>query len=632
MELAIPLLALGGLYITSSNSQSFVNKTNVIKENKNLKNKLYQNTNDDNNNNNSENGSGNKEGFTTAGKPVNYLPNLNITPQNFPILNDREVRENSLYEYPEINAATDRYFNQSVYQNSQNTGMNVGNTIQDIYSLSGDFLKKDEFTHNNMVPFMGGKIAGSLYDSKFAENILDNMSGQGSQMIRKVEQPPLFKPEDNVQYTNGTPINTDFYQSRVNPGMNINNVKTFETQRVGPGLGLGFTTDGSGGFNSGMEDRQAWLPKTVDELRVSTNPKLEFTLNNHEGPAQSQVKNVGLLGQVEKHRPDAFFINTQDRWLTTTGAEKGETLRPEQEMGILRRNNCATDYMGPATNAEGGNVYVAPGFEVSKRNETFERPVLGGSQAKCGNSETYENKMNNYVLQKNNRASSNQPDTFRSGFSSAIGSVVAPLMDILRPSRKQELTNNVRIYGNHSNSTPAGYVYDSNSGTKTTMKETTLHAPRTYINNQKDGGIYVNNYTAPHLTQRNTTDCSTIGFVGGASTGYGDMVYDTAYTQTTNGLKSQTIGNRTNTGNMSLFNNQMNVCIARSDCSSQDYRVNGADSLIKHAPSTENYGRMNLPNKTEAVEKSLCYNQSYMDPALLNAFRQNPYTQSLSSF
>lgn len=628
MELAIPLLALGGLYISSSNSQGFVNKHGIMK-----KELLQKNTSNNNNSvSGSGSGSGNREGFATSGKPVNYLPNLNITPQNFPILNDREVRENSLYEYPEINAATDRYFNQSVYQNSQNTGMNVGNNIQDIYSLSGDFLKKDEFTHNNMVPFMGGKIAGSLYDSKFAENILDNMSGQGSQMIRKVEQPPLFNPQDNVQYTNGTPINTDFYQSRVNPGMNINNVKTFESQRVGPGLGLGFTTDGSGGFNSGMEDRQAWLPKTVDDLRVATNPKLEFTLNNHEGPAQSQVKNVGLLGQVEKNRPDAFFINTQDRWLTTTGSEKGETLRPEQEMGILRRNNCASDYMGPASNVEGGNVYIAPGYEVSKRNETFEMPVLGGSQAKCGNSETYEKKMNNYIVQKNNRASSNQPDTFRSGFSSAIGSVVAPLMDILRPSRKQELTNNVRIYGNHSNSTPAGYVYDSNSGTKTTMKETTLHAPRTYINNQKDGGIYVNNYTAPHLTQRNTTDCSTIGFVGGASTGYGDVVYDTAYTQTTNGLKSQTIGNRTNTGNMSLFNNQMNVCIARSDCSSQDYRVNGADSLIKHAPSTENYGRMNLPNKTESVENSLCYNQSYMDPNLLNAFRQNPYTQSLSSF
>lgn len=628
MELAIPLLALGGLYISSSNSQGFVNKHGIMK-----KELLQKNTSNNNNSvSGSGSGSGTREGFATSGKPVNYLPNLNITPQNFPILNDREVRENSLYEYPEINAATDRYFNQSVYQNSQNTGMNVGNNIQDIYSLSGDFLKKDEFTHNNMVPFMGGKIAGSLYDSKFAENILDNMSGQGSQMIRKVEQPPLFNPQDNVQYTNGTPINTDFYQSRVNPGMNINNVKTFESQRVGPGLGLGFTTDGSGGFNSGMEDRQAWLPKTVDDLRVATNPKLEFTLNNHEGPAQSQVKNVGLLGQVEKNRPDAFFINTQDRWLTTTGSEKGETLRPEQEMGILRRNNCASDYMGPASNVEGGNVYIAPGYEVSKRNETFEMPVLGGSQAKCGNSETYEKKMNNYIVQKNNRASSNQPDTFRSGFSSAIGSVVAPLMDILRPSRKQELTNNVRIYGNHSNSTPAGYVYDSNSGTKTTMKETTLHAPRTYINNQKDGGIYVNNYTAPHLTQRNTTDCSTIGFVGGASTGYGDVVYDTAYTQTTNGLKSQTIGNRTNTGNMSLFNNQMNVCIARSDCSSQDYRVNGADSLIKHAPSTENYGRMNLPNKTESVENSLCYNQSYMDPNLLNAFRQNPYTQSLSSF
>ncbi|MFN9958832.1 MAG: hypothetical protein ACK55I_37555, partial [bacterium] len=111
------------------------------------------------------------------------------------------------------------------------------------------------------------------------------------------------------------------------------------TEYVGPGLNQGFTKNGTGGFNSGMEARDKWLPKTVDELRVSTNPKLEYELINHEGPAQSVIKNVGLLGKVEKQRPDTFFINTQDRWLTTTGASKGETLRPLQEMGIVRRND-----------------------------------------------------------------------------------------------------------------------------------------------------------------------------------------------------------------------------------------------------------------------------------------------------
>jgi hypothetical protein len=106
------------------------------------------------------------------------------------------------------------------------------------------------------------------------ETLLDNMNGVGSQTIQKIEQAPLFKPEKDVNWAHGMPNWSDFYQSRVNPGMNNANVKPFETQNVGPGLGKGYTTKGSGGYNSGMEDRNAWLPKTVDELRVDTNPKL----------------------------------------------------------------------------------------------------------------------------------------------------------------------------------------------------------------------------------------------------------------------------------------------------------------------------------------------------------------------
>ena len=106
-------------------------------------------------------------------------------------------------------------------------------------------------------------------------------------------------------------------------------VKPFESIRVGPGLDKGYTADGSHGFNAGMESRDKWLPKTVDELRIATNPKQEYDLNGLQGPAQSQIKNVGIEGKMEKYRPDTFFINTQDRWLTTTGAEKAGQLVPE---------------------------------------------------------------------------------------------------------------------------------------------------------------------------------------------------------------------------------------------------------------------------------------------------------------
>ena len=54
--------------------------------------------------------------------------------------------------------------------------------------------------------------------------------------------------------------------------MKMSNVKPFETQNVGPGLNQGYSTAGSGGFNSGMEAREKWIAKSVDELRIKTNP------------------------------------------------------------------------------------------------------------------------------------------------------------------------------------------------------------------------------------------------------------------------------------------------------------------------------------------------------------------------
>ena len=52
-----------------------------------------------------------------------------------------------------------------------------------------------------------------------------------------------------------------------------------------------------------------WLPKTVDQLRVETNPKLTFGLEGHQGPAQSVIKNLGVQGKMEKNQPDTYYIN-----------------------------------------------------------------------------------------------------------------------------------------------------------------------------------------------------------------------------------------------------------------------------------------------------------------------------------
>lgn len=602
--LALPLIALGGLYVISKEKSQTCNDNNTPSNS--LKKKLKK---------------VGTESFTNMGKQKNYLPNTDTPPQNYPVSNIKQLVD-TIQEYPNPNAATDKYFDQSMYESMQNANVKVGNTPQQIYSLSGNYVNSKAFTHNNMVPFDGGKIKGYTYDVNLAETILDNMAGTGSQVVKKIEQAPLFKPEKNMNWAHGMPNYTDFMQSRVAPGMRNNNVKPFESETVGPGLNQGYTTTGSGGFNSGMESRDSWLPKTVDELRIATNPKLEYDLNGHQGPSYSHVTNVGIIGRVEKNQPDRFYINSQDRWLTTTGAEKGETLRPIQEMGILRRNSNEINYSGPAGNAERGAGYAPQEHEESKRREPEIKTILTGATPGKGSNLSYPT-LKTYTNYNNHRSTVREVESFGSGFSHAIGAAIAPLMDILRPSRKEEVSENVRVYGTSGTAVPSNYVNNPFDTTATTIKETTLYSPHFFVDNQKEGQ-YVNTYKPMDLTQRNTSSVENYGGVG--RNAQGNMIYDAAYNQHNNDIKSQTIYNTPNMGGTQMFNQQMNISCSKSDTNCLDNRFFTPSSIIPLPPAKEQYGNVGPPQQlNQQIE------MQRNTPDILNAFRENPYTHSLTT-
>jgi hypothetical protein len=613
MEIAIPLIALGGMYVVS-------NQTNETCADKEIRKSIRQN---------------NSENFTNMGirsnlgvRTDNYLPNTNIPPQNFPVTNINQLVDTT-QEYPNPNVATDKYFNQNLYQRNVRNNIPVGQNPPQIFSMTGNYLDSEQFRHNNMVPFNGGIVKGRTYNVNITESVLDNMIGSGSQTIKKIEQAPLFKPEDNMQWAYGMPNQSDFYQSRVNPGMKNNNTKPFDSVMVGPGLDKGFGINGSNGYNSGMEARDKWLPKTIDQLRVDTNPKLEYELINHEGPANSFIKTAPtaeMIGRVEKQRPDTFFINTQDRWFTTTGAEKGETLRPIQEMGVIRRNNIATEYMGPAGSVDIKAGHAPENFEPSRRTQLPCNDINPSSAMGKGPTNGADMFLKSHTNYENNRSTIKQPDTLRSGFSGAIGAVIAPIMDAFRPTRKSETIQNLRIYGEATSSVPKGYVYNPQDTTPTTNKETTLYAPTFHINNQRES-MYVNNYSTPDITQRDTTSCEYYTAAGGASTSFGNMDYSAAYNQHNNDIKAQTIVNRPNQGGTQIFNQSMHLSTIKSDSDRFNGRVNPAHSqLTSLPPSTKTFG---------AIRASQYYNEcagcDRIQPDILNAFRNNPYTQSLTS-
>jgi hypothetical protein len=602
MELAIPLVALGGMYVISNQStQHSSTKHNEYKVRQ-------------------------KETFNNMGKstPHTQLPNTNIPTQNYPITNNAQLIDN-IQEYPNPNDATDKYFNQNAYEQKQRSGAPVGNEPAQFYSLTGDYMSTQMFTHNNMVPFNGKKPHGQSYNNNNAETILDNYVGGGSQMIKKVEQAPLFKPQDNVQWTYGAPSMSDFYQSRQNPANKNNMVKPFESIQVGPGLDKGYTADGSLGFNSGMDSRDKWMPKNVDELRVVTNPKQEYDLVGLQGPAQSMIKNVGIEGKIEKNRPDTFFINTQDRWLTTTGAEKAPQSVPQFIVKPSTRNETSAHHQGAASAAIKTAGYAPTyheetkrmqleGFDVGASVATRSAPLQHEHADKCHSSHT------NY---ENNRSINSQPQTFGSGFSRAMGAVIAPIMDILKPSRKEEYTHNMRVYGNIVGEVPGNYVSSGNVP-NTTIKETTLYQPTGYINNQRDNAGYLATDHQPIANQRDTMNHDQLM---GMSSKYGNRQYDANYRQTNNESKEKSVVGRINPGNAKQFNSYVNVGMSKLDSDRNNNRLWAPQAIIPSGPSMQTYGKIaNVPQYTDNT-----ITLDRINPDILDSIKNNPYVFSYNS-
>ena len=161
-----------------------------------------------------------------------------------------------------------------------------------------------------MVPFFGSSIKGPSLD-KVTDSYTDYKVGGGSLYKKKQAQAPLFQPKANMTNMNGAQNVNDYLQSRVVSSLRHANTKPWSEVQVQPGLNQGYTATNSGsGYNSSVEAQDLWKPKTVDDLRTETNPKLTYDLAGHEGPILAPVQNAAnknTLGKVKKYLPDRHY-------------------------------------------------------------------------------------------------------------------------------------------------------------------------------------------------------------------------------------------------------------------------------------------------------------------------------------
>lgn len=566
----------------------------------------------------------NEEQFTNIGDTKQQaLKSYNPIHINYPI-NKPVLLENN-DNYINANQTTDKYFKSSIIEKVEqnNPKDSVGGSIRSSTSLTGEPINKKNFKHNNMVPFFGARIKGSGPSADIAETQLDNMQGSGSQHRVKIEQAPLFKPQANISWANGMPSTTEFMLSRQVPGSKMNNAKPWDEQRIAPGLGQGYTTTGSGsGYNAAIEEREAWLPKTVDQLRVDTNPKATFGLQGHQGPATYYNKepgNINTIGRIEKNRPDTDYEVGPERWFTTTGLEKGQTVRSDQIIQHTNRPDYSqTNYFGVG-GKDNQTSYINTHVNTSNKQQLNGPGIAAPSGKASATNNDYGN--GSYISLSNNRSSTKQPEKFGPA-EGLIKALTAPVFDMLRPSRKENVIGSVRPSGNVQLSQGGTQpIYNPGDRTRTTVREQTEKGNNNQnVQNQKDGAYIV----SQHQSVSQERDSTNIQYIGNATRADQAMSQYAAYNQRNN--PNKTFDNRPSQGNISTFNSNLNAKL-KPDDDIVNNRVLSASSNVVAIPSLDTYGNINMPqyrNDTQGTER--------INPDLLTAFKSNPYTHSLNSW
>lgn len=602
-ELAIPLVALAGLFIMNNQkkTETFSQRTGQ-NENKHL--------------------------------PNVDVPNRNY-PEEYPVPTE-EQQDNltsqlsTVNKYDNPNVYTDKYFNPNSKSSllGEKQKADNGNVNASQYrSLTGESVNSDYFQHNNMAPFFGSHLRTIRTDANSTEGIIDNYTGAGSQIMKKVERAPLFAPEQNSHFANGAPNMSDFYQSRVNPSNKMSNVKPFAEQTVAPGIGAGYGNEGVGGFNSGLMARDMYLPRTVDELRVSNHQKPGgIGLYGHEGPAMSAISSRGILGQMEKNHVETSFELGPERLFTTTGGTIAPTSRSINVLKDGARHETTAEYVGGAGAAFNSLPMVDGEYMPSKHIDlgavpfrpAYRTGANGGNDADYG----YKSKM----MYQNNRSinNNNNQDTYFGSFGGSIGAVVAPLLDALRPSRRENAVGTLRPYQNPGTTVSNSYMFNPADRPATTIKETTqVSKGHLFVDRNQRGGAYEVTENQPVINNRITQNAYYVGGGGAGERGRESRRYDAEYNQRNNDLKSSTLSSYTPNGNMGLFSGEINMTGKNKDGFLTNTRALDP-TMPSQTPSAGTIGQ-------NSVNQNGLYSNIQLDrtnPDLLSQLKGNPFAIS----
>lgn len=225
--------------------------------------------------------------------------------------------------------------------------------------------------HNNMVPFFSGTGTGQNMKMDAFQPIVERYTGIGPTVSKsKTEITNMFDPEPNFTNVFGNQVNTDdrerFHRSELKTSQ-----LPFNQVHVAHGINSDYDSKGTDGFHT------IYRPpvKTVDQLRVKTNPKL--TYNAKSNHAKHYISNRTKEAPVSLNKPSRLFELGHNRAFTTTGEKIGDTQRADICLTATSRVSANGEVKGSLQSSYQKHIVNGDVRLSDRPNYAFENGIVG---------------------------------------------------------------------------------------------------------------------------------------------------------------------------------------------------------------------------------------------------------------
>jgi len=501
------------------------------------------------------------------------------------------------------------------------------------YSLTGEKINPKKFVHNNMVPFFGGSVKQNV-DEYATNTILDTYTGNDITYQKKKEIPSMFDPQANVGNPYGTSNLSGYQQERYIPSNKRANDTPIERTYVGPGLNNGYTAKPDGGYQQ-MAKRDYIMPKSVDELRVKTNPKMVYQGRINPG---KKISRTGKIGKIKKRTPDGFFVNTPDRLFTAVGQQTAPKLRPAHVIKMTNREkNGPSNHYGPAVSSQtkaSQRSKVAKSRRIALPSSGMRHLDGGGrwsinSKSKSKR-ELHDYGKSGYRLKPNSRQRTqkcSQPINLKGDRYQGR----APNDPKLKLTKKVGHEMNEKWASNVQMTNRGIMIVNPDMKAKTTTRETTLYSSET--SGIAKGNIAPRVYNPDDYAKTTMRETTLSDYTGNADGPKQQRSRESVRNATVRTLREDISRGRaptkvgpkliTGKGHVKMTtrkSNKLNKIIA------QRSHIKSSRAQI---PNIEN-NKINFTKQRKDIKSQNIANR--LDTYMVDAFKKNPYTQSLNSF